>query len=254
MGVGPILAVIPARGGSKGVVGKNIKLFAGLPLIAHSIRFAEMCPEIDRCIVSTDCEEISAVARANGGEVPFMRPAELAQDKTPSWPVIRHALFEMERLASHTFESILLLQPTSPARQHEDLIAAIELLNSDPDADGVVAVSEPPHNPRWVSVEERAGYAVPAFDNSAYIRRQDVPTNYRINGMYYLWRRSYVVNNELQPRLNQARCRMLIVPDERAIDIDHLLDFTIGELLITGGVITVPWLQKSVHGPDNRRE
>jgi N-acylneuraminate cytidylyltransferase len=245
MGVGPILAVIPARGGSKGVVGKNIKLFAGMPLIAHSIRFAETCPEIDRCIVSTDCQEIAAVAKQNGGEVPFMRPAELAQDNTPSWPVIRHALLEMERIASSRFESILLLQPTSPARRHEDLTAAIELLDSDPRADGVVAVSEPPFNPRWVSVEERGGYVVPAFDNSAYSRRQDVPKNYRINGLYYLWRRSYVVDNETQPKLDQARCRMLIIPDERAIDIDHLLDFTIGELLITAKVVTLPWLQKS---------
>src|SRR4051812_27480707 len=91
-----VLAVIPARGGSSGLPGKNIRSFAGLPLIAHSIRCAAMCPRITRTIVSTDSEEIAAVARAHGGDAPFLRPAELAGGDTPMWPVLKHALEQVE--------------------------------------------------------------------------------------------------------------------------------------------------------------
>src|SRR3989304_4564407 len=87
-----LLAVIPARGGSKGLPGKNIRPLAGIPLIAHSILLARLCPEIDRLAVSTDSPEIAAVAKQYGADVPFMRPAELARDDSPSWPVVRHAL------------------------------------------------------------------------------------------------------------------------------------------------------------------
>src|SRR3989338_1333883 len=92
-----ILAVIPARGGSKGLPGKNIRSFAGLPLIAHSILFARMCPEIERTIVSTDSAGIRDVALRYDADIPFLRPAPLAQDDTPMWPVLRHALAETER-------------------------------------------------------------------------------------------------------------------------------------------------------------
>jgi len=91
-----ILAVIPARGGSKGLPGKNIRPLAGLPLIAHSIKLAQFCPQVTRLIVSTDSEEIAAVARKFGAEIPFMRPFDLAQDDTPMWPVLRHALQMVE--------------------------------------------------------------------------------------------------------------------------------------------------------------
>src|SRR5215218_3886475 len=97
MSAHPILAIIPARGGSKGLPGKNIRPLAGLPLIAHSLRLAAMCPEITRCVVSTDDPAIADVARAHGGDVPFIRPRELAGDDTPMMPVLQHALSEVER-------------------------------------------------------------------------------------------------------------------------------------------------------------
>ena len=117
----PLLAVIPARGGSKGLPGKNIRPIAGLPLIAHSIRCAALSPEVDRCVVSTDCEEIASVARQHGGCVPFLRPAELAQDDTPMIPVLQHALREMEQRDAQRYETILLLDPTSPGRLPVDI-------------------------------------------------------------------------------------------------------------------------------------
>jgi len=241
----PLLAVIPARGGSKGLPGKNLRPLAGLPLIAHSIRLAERCPEIDRCIVSTDSEEIAAVARAYGAEVPFLRPSELAQDDTPMWTVLQHALREMERRNNGRFESLLLLQPTAPCRLSEDVSRAVKMLDADLTAVGVVAVSEPPFNPRWVCVEEGGGYMKRLFPESTYYaRRQDVPISYRINGLLYLWRRDHVVNSSASRHFEEPHC-MLVVPEVRAGDIDTAQDLAIMELLLREGLIQVPWLESS---------
>ncbi len=241
MSLAPLLAVIPARGGSKGMPGKNIQPFAGLPLIAHSIRFSAMVPQIDRCIVSTDSEQIAAVAQAHGGEVPFLRPAELARDETPMWPVLQHALQEMERLDQRRYESFLLLDPTSPGRIPEDVTHALKMLEEDEQASGVIAVSEPKFNPRWVCVEERDGYIVHAFTSRSYVRRQDVPKVYRINAVLYLWRRRALVD-WAEPQWDQGRHRMLMVPEERAMHIDDRHDFQLGELMVRSGLVRFPWL------------
>jgi len=243
MSVRPLLAIIPARGGSKGLPGKNIIPLAGLPLIAHSIRLAGLCPEIDRRIVSTDSEEISTVARAHGADVPFLRPAELARDDTPMWAVLRHALQEMEQRENTQFRSVLLLQPTAPCRLPEDVSSAVEMLDADPAAAGVVAVSEPPFNPRWACVEERDGYMqalVP--EGSHYVRRQDVPPVYRINGLLYLWRRDHVLNSP-GPGYYEAPHRMLVVPDVRSGDVDSAEDLAMIELLLRERLVQLPWLR-----------
>ena len=109
-----VLAVIPARKGSKGLPEKNIRPLAGLPLIGHSIRFAKMCPAIDRCVVSTDSPQFAEVATRLGGDVPFLRPAELAQDHTPMWPVLRHALEHVESQDGVRYSKLFFLDPTSP--------------------------------------------------------------------------------------------------------------------------------------------
>lgn len=242
MSLRPLLAVIPARGGSKGLPGKNIRTFAGLPLIAHSIRFAALCPQIDTVIVSTDSSEIAAVAREYGGDVPFLRPAELAQDETPMWPVLQHALRKMEQRLSKQFGSLLLLDPTSPGRIPQDVTHALEMLESDAHAVGVVAVSEPPFNPRWVCVEESGGYMkqlVP--ETHTYVRRQDVPPVYRVNALLYLWRRNHVVTAD-EPQFYTLPHRMLAVPDERAMHIDEPRDFVQAELMVREGLVQLPWL------------
>jgi len=153
-----VFALIPARGGSKGLPGKNIRPFAGLPLAAHSILFAKLCPEISRCIVSTDAMEIAEVARQFGAEVPFLRPAALAQDDTPMWPVIRHALAWVEAQGGLPYEYVLLLDPTSPAREPADVAEPFRLLGERPEADGVVGVSQPDSNPIWHAVVDRDGW------------------------------------------------------------------------------------------------
>lgn len=246
MKTSPLLAVIPARGGSKGLPGKNVRLFMGLPLIAHSIRFASMVRGIDRCIVSTESEEIAAVARDHGGDVPFLRPAELARDDTPMWPVLQHALAEMERLEGRRFETLLLLDPTSPGRLPDDVSSALQLLEEDEQASGVIAVSEPKFNPRWVCVEERDGYLAHAFTSRSYVRRQDVPKVYRINAILYLWRRRALVEWK-EPLWDEGHHRMLMVPEERALHIDDLADFQLGEVMVRAGLVRFPWLSGGQH-------
>src|ERR1700729_553175 len=157
MSVHSAIAIIPARSGSKELPGKNVRLLAGLPLIAHSIRFARLCPEIERCIISTDSEEIAKVARDAEGEVPFLRPAELAQDSTPMLPVLQHGIRQMELLEGKCYELVILLQATSPFRLPEDVSRALQIIREDSEAVGVVAVSTPSFNPRVVCVEEKNG-------------------------------------------------------------------------------------------------
>src|SRR5690348_11806624 len=137
MSLDPCLAVIPARGGSKGLPRKNIRPLAGLPLLVHSLRCTARVPRIARTIVSTDDAEIAEVARAHGGDVPFIRPAELARDDTPMLPVLKHALLEVERLEGRTYGSLLLVDPTSPGRLPGDIDSAFAILDADASADGV---------------------------------------------------------------------------------------------------------------------
>jgi N-acylneuraminate cytidylyltransferase len=227
---------------------KNILPFAGLPLIAHSIRMAAMCPEIDHCIVSTDSVEIAAVAHEHGADVPFLRPAELAQDDTPMWPVLQHALLEVERQTQRRFASLLLLDPTSPGRLPEDVARALAILESDSRAAGVVAVSEPAFNPRWVCVEESDGYMKQLVPQTAsYVRRQDVPAAYRVNALLYLWRRDHVLQHN-EPRFYSVPHRMLVVPEDRAIHIDERRDFVMAELLVREGFVEFPWLAPAREG------
>ena len=126
--------------------------------LAHSIRFAQLCPEIGRCIITTDDEEIANIAREAGGEVPFLRPPELAEDATPMLPVLQHAIRELEAREGKRYELVILLQPTSPFRLPEDVSRALQIMEKDHDAVGVVAVSVPAFNPRVVCVEENGGY------------------------------------------------------------------------------------------------
>ncbi len=242
-GQNQFLAVIPARGGSKGLPGKNIRPFLGLPLIAHSILFAKMCPQIDKLVVSTDSEEIAGVARDFGADVPFIRPLELAEDSTPMWPVIRHALEAVENEEGPGYEFVLLLDPTSPAREIQDVDEALGMLKGEPRADGIVSVSQPDFNPIWHCVVRQDGFMRDLMKEAAdFDRRQDVPNVYRMNGALYIWRTPFVRREADSWR--QGRHLMYEMADLRSMSIDDQQQFQIAELLVRNRMIEFPWLDK----------
>lgn len=242
---GRVLAVIPARGGSKGLPGKNIRPFAGVPLIAHSILFAKMCPEIEACVVSTDSPDVAAVARQFGAEVPFIRPAELAQDDTSLWPVLRHALAAVEAQRGRPYDALLLLDPTSPGRLPEDVRGAWQRLAEAPEADGIIGASVPDFNPIWNCVVIRDGWMAQLIeDGRRYERRQDVPVVYRVNGSLYLWRAAFV-RAEAESWRRSAKHLLYELPETRAMSIDTREEFERAELLVREGRIVFPWLQQA---------
>jgi N-acylneuraminate cytidylyltransferase len=247
-----ILGVVPARGGSKGLPGKNIRLLAGLPLIVHSLRAAALSPAVTRCVVTTDSEEIAEVARAHGGDVPFLRPAPLAADDTPMAPVVRHALEAVERAEGRRYDAVLLLDPTSPARVPAQFDEASRRLTADPSLDGVVSVSEPTFNPVWVGVRssEESGRLARFFDSGTGVtRRQDVPRFLRINGNFYLWRADFVRRLEAS-WFDEGRHAGLEIPEAQAFSIDDEYEFRLIEALVEAGLIELPWLTSASAEPE----
>ncbi|OJY29719.1 MAG: acylneuraminate cytidylyltransferase [Myxococcales bacterium 68-20] len=242
MNVHPMLAVIPARGGSKGLPRKNVRPLCGLPLLVHSLRCATMTKIIDRVIVSTDDAEIADVARAHGADVPFMRPSALARDDTPMVPVLKHALEWIEDEEARRYESVLLLDPTSPARLPDDITRAAEMLAASETADGVVACSRPSFNPFWVGVTNADGMVRRTFEpEKTYARRQDVPKFFRVNGALYLWRRDYLLGADAS-WLSSGKHLMLEIPEERAFSIDDERELRLLELQVEHGFLRLPWL------------
>lgn len=237
-----VLGIIPARGGSKGLPGKNIRPFMEMPLIAHSIAMSKLCPVISRAIVSTDDEAIAEVARRYDGEVPFIRPAELAQDETPMWPVVQHALKWAEEDEGRNYDFVTLLDPTSPGRLPEDITGGLAKLQSDNRVQGIIGVSEPDFNPIWHCVVEKDGLLEGLFPEGAkYTRRQELPTVYRINAVLYIWRAEFVHECSGQWR-TEGEHLLWEVPDIRAIHIDHIEDFEHAEIIVGSGMVNLPWL------------
>ncbi|GAA2026212.1 acylneuraminate cytidylyltransferase family protein [Terrabacter terrae] len=241
-----VLAVIPARGGSKGLPGKNIRTLRGLPLLAHSIRAAALTPEVTRCVVTTDSAQIADVARTHAGDVPFLRPAELAADDTPMAPVVRHALEWVEREEDTAYDAVLLLDPTSPARAPAQLAEAVRRLVAKPALDGVISVSEPTFNPVWVGVrpdDERDGALTRFFESGAGVtRRQEVTRFLRINGNFYLWRADFVRRLE-SSWFDEGTHEGLEIPEAQAFSIDDDYEFRLIEALVDAGLISLPWLE-----------
>ena len=237
------LTVIPARGGSVGLPGKNLRPFVEVPLIVHSILYARLCQEITRIIVSTDSADIAAMARQYGADVPFMRPSDLAQGSTPMWPVLRHALITVEEQEESSYDFLILLDPTSPAREPADITEALRRLEHTPEADGIVSVSRPAFNPIWHCVVERDEWMQDLFEGGAtYSRRQDVPSVYRINGVLYVWRTAFVRREERDWR-RYGKHLLYEIPEVRAISIDDVQQFEQAEFLVRTGQIKLPWMK-----------
>lgn len=189
-----VLGLIPARGDSKGVPRKNIKLLCGKPLLEYTAESALASRSLSRVILSTDDEEVAKVGLRCGLEVPFLRPAELAADDTPMLPVVQHAVRWMEQLGE-SFDAICLLQPTNPLRRAKDIDGCIELLMQS-EADAVVTVLPVPaeYNPHWVYFEDDGGgLYLSTGDGSPIGRRQDLPPAFHREGSVYVTRRDVVM-------------------------------------------------------------
>jgi CMP-N,N'-diacetyllegionaminic acid synthase len=222
------LCTICARGGSKGVPGKNVRVLAGRPLIAHSVEQAAATKLFDRVVVSTDSEEIAAAARDAGAEVPFMRPRELATDTAPKVPVIRHALQASERHYGATFDIIVDLDATSPLRVPEDIVACVRLAEGG--APNVITGTPSRHSPYFNMVEERdGGISLVKTPGAAIARRQDAPRTYDMNASIYVWRRDALLADG--PLITKGT-RLHVMPAERSIDVDSELDWMMVERLM----------------------
>jgi CMP-N,N'-diacetyllegionaminic acid synthase len=221
------VAIIPARGGSKGLPRKNILPLEGKPLIAYTILAARAARSIQRTIVSTESAEIAEVAREYGAEVPFLRPLELAQDDTPTLPVLKHVLNQIEAAEGSKPEIVVVLQPTSPLRKAADVDAAVRLLEQT-QADSVISVCAVEHHPALMKRLE-SDRLVPLLPNSPeYARRQDLPPVYRPNGAIYVTRRQVLLDNHIMG----PDTRALLMDAESSVDIDTRLDLKIAGLIM----------------------
>lgn len=214
-----VLAVILARGGSKGIPGKNIKSLCGHPLIAYTINAALKSVFIDDVLVSTDSEEIARISNRYGAETPFLRPSDLAQDTSKSIDALVHARDYM-RNSNRIYDSIVLLQPTSPLRSATDIDGAIERYYSHGGI-GVASVQEAVENPVLTRHMDEFGILHPLMTISSTVRRQDMPKFFHVNGAIYVNDFSSLNTNT---SLNDNPVAYLMAKDV-SIDIDSLDDF-----------------------------
>jgi CMP-N,N'-diacetyllegionaminic acid synthase len=230
-----VLGVITARGGSKGIPGKNLKLLAGKPLIAYSIEAAQRSGVLDRLVLSTDDPSIADTARASGCEVPFIRPPDLALDSTPHLPVMIHAVAWLRDRESYRCDAVMILQPTSPFRTPDDIRNAVRLLESS-GADSVVGVSAvPPHfNPMRILAADDRGVATLFVSGEPVrrrpVRRQDLPNVWAINEAIYLFRTPLLFDAE--PSLYGDRTVIYVMSAERGLAIDDARDWDAAERAI----------------------
>jgi N-acylneuraminate cytidylyltransferase len=220
-----------ARGGSKGLPRKNLRLLAGKPLVAHAIEAALGGRYIRRVVVSTDDEEIAAVARQYGAEVPFLRPPELATDTASEWLAWHHAIRAVSRDGCRPdFDVFVSVPATSPLRAPEDVDACIELLVAS-GADMVVTVTEARHNPYFnmVVLDDDQRPRIAITPPKEVCRRQDAPTVYDMTAVAFAARPAFVLATS---RDWEGDIRAIVVPPERAVDIDTELDLEFAEFLL----------------------
>lgn len=227
-----ILAVIPARGGSKGVPRKNVRLLAGKPLIAYTIEAALAARSLfHRVIASTDDQEIADVCLSFGAEVPFLRPESLAGDRVPMVPVLEHAIRFVEQQDQVELDWVCLLQPTDPFRTVHDLQEAIALAG-DCECDSVISVTQVfavhPIRMKRIENDRLLPYCLPEIEGTA---RQDLsPPAYLRNGAIYLTRRNVVIEKR---SIWGESIQPYVMPEDRSVSIDSELDLAVAEVLMT---------------------
>jgi CMP-N-acetylneuraminic acid synthetase len=226
------VAFIFARGDSKGLPGKNIRLLGDKPLIAWSIEHALAVKRIERVIVSTDSEEIAAVARDHGAEVPFIRPAELASDDSPEWLAWRHALNYLRETTGVLPDVMLSIPATAPLRLPIDIENCLDEYEKS-DADLVVTITDAHRSPYFNMVKTNADGTVGLVNppQSAIARRQDSPVVYDMATVCYVASPHFVMTHSA---IFEGRVKAVHVPSQRAIDIDTLFDFQMAEYFLMG--------------------
>lgn len=220
------IAIIPARSGSKGLRDKNIKELLGKPLIAYSIEAAVQSNLFDEVMVSTDSEEYAEIARLCGASIPFLRSKEMSSDNADSWDAVREVL-DMYKELGKEFDTVCLLQPTSPLRKSDNIVEAYEVF-VEKKADTVIGVCETEHSPLWENTLPEDNSMDNFIEESNDLRRQLLPIFYRINGAMYIVSTDKIVKRENLYRNSFA----YIMPIAQSIDIDTELDFILAEKII----------------------
>jgi len=224
------IAFIFARGGSKRLPGKNIRMLSGKPLIAWSIEHVLAVKRIERVIVSTDSKEVADVAREYGAEVPFIRPAELARDDTPEWLAWRHALNYLSETTGALPGVMVSVPATAPLRLPIDIENCLDEYEKG-DSDVVITVTDAHRSPYFnmvkINADGTVGLVIPP--KLGIVRRQDVPVVYDITTVCYIANPEFVMTHNA---IFEGRIKAVQIPVERAIDIDTLLDFQIAESLL----------------------
>lgn len=223
-----VLAIVPARGGSKGIPRKNIKNLCGKPLIAWTIEQALKSKYIDRLIVSTEDEEIAKISRDYGAEVPFSRPIELAQDDTPGIEPILHCINWLKDNENYYPDYVCILQCTSPLRKVNHIDEALEKL-IEKKADSIIGVRKSEISPYWMKNIVNGKLVDFIKDSHKYVRRQDLPAVYRLNGAIYIGKTDILVNNRNWYTDNTLP---YIMSQEDSIDIDTIMDFKFAEIIM----------------------
>ncbi len=227
------LGIIPARGGSKGLPRKNVRPLGGIPLIAHTVLAAKKS-RIERVVVSTDDEEIAAIAEEWGAEVPFIRPPQYSSDDATSLSVLLHALHFMEQQEGYEVDHVIFLQPTSPFRMFHHINEALEkhLYSGKNSMISVTDVQE--LHPYFMFKLDSTGALVPLFQlENRPLRRQDLPPFYRINGAIYISRRSFYDNAQAESAIFDWDSLAASVMDApSSIDINDYIDFQRAELIL----------------------
>lgn len=221
-----MIAIIPARGGSKGVKNKNIRYLAGKPLIAYTIECALQANGVDRVIVSTDDEEIARVCREHGAEVPFLRPQELATDNAKAIDVYLHAIHYLRDIEKKELEEIVVLLPTCPLRLPMDIDRAIDLFRNK-NADSVISYTKEHHPISWHKYLTEEGEFEDIFE-SDLANRQDLRTSYYPNGAIYVFRSTLLEVGEYYSEASYA----YLMPADRSVDIDEETDLLYAEYLL----------------------
>ncbi len=224
-----MLAIIPARGGSKGLPGKNVKVLGGMPLIGHTIKAALAAESIDRVIVSTDDETIASVAKEFGADVPFFRPLELASDDSMVMDAYLHVVDKVSDEIGEPINGFVALLPTVPLRLSKDINEAVEIFNKN-NADSVISVTESPVPIQWYRKINSDGILcdyLPQFN--AVKNRQELEQTYVPNGAIYIFRTEVL---RATRQYYTDKTYPYIMPRERSADIDVLLDFEWAEFLL----------------------